>query len=444
MRPFLIVWIGQLVSALGSAMTSFGVGLWLYTEGGSVTAFALNNVAFLVPWALLSPVAGAWADRYNRKAIMLIADTVQAVATLFIAILVFSEGLQIWQVYLAVAISSAARAFQLPAWSASIVHLVPKAQLGRASGMGRLSEAISRLLAPIIAGALLLAIGLGWILVIDIATFLFAVLALLVVAIPMPAKSPEEQEQTEGSTWEEVKFGMRYLWKRPGLFNLALIASLRNLFQNFATNLTLPLALMMTNVAVVGQLQALVMSGLLIGSLIMSAWGGPNKGRVRLYLSVMIAHGLTIVLAGWQQSLTFLVTGTFLMLFTVAILATLNGPVYQTKVAPAVQGRVFATITFVAVILEPIGHAVVGPVTDFIMEPAMMAGGWLEPILGPLIGVGEGRGMGAVFLIMGLLTAGLGVYGWLHPRVRNLETELPDQVPDHPEPVVKETAPAAA
>lgn len=430
MRPFFIVWFGQLVSSLGSAMSSFAVGLWLYVEGGSVTAFALNNVAFLLPWALLSPVAGAWADRYNRKRIMLIADGVQALATLSIAIFVFADVLQVWHIYIAVAISSAARAFQGPAWSASIALIVPRHQLGRASGMGRLSEAIARLVAPILAGAALLSFGLGWILLFDIATFLFAVTTLWFTRIPDPPRTTQPALAAKGRTWADIKFGLRYLWQRPALFRLAMITSLRNLFQNFATDLVIPLALMMANVAIVGQMQAIVMSGMLIGTVFMSIWGGPKRGRIRLLLTVLVIHGLSIAFMGWRASLFYLIGGMFIMMFTFAILATLNGPVYQTKVAPDLQGRVFASITFFSVILEPFGHLVVGPITDLWAEPAMLPGGFLAPIFGPLIGVGPGRGMGAIFLVMGLLVTALGVYGWLDPRVRNLETELPDQLPD--------------
>lgn len=411
-------------------MTSFGVGLWIYTEGGSVTAFALNNVALLVPWALLSPIAGAYVDRYNRKLIMLVADTVQALATLFIALFIFSDVLQIWHVYLAVALSSAASAFQGPAWSASISLLVPKKQLGRAAGLGRLNEAVSRLLAPIIAGALLLTIGLGWILVIDLVTFLVALLTLWLVAIPQPPKKEDESAPTKGRTWQDIKSGLRYLLERPGLMALVMVGSLRNLIQNFATTLLLPLALMFTDVAGVGRLQALMMTGMLVGTVMMSAWGGPQRWRIRWFMSVMIVHGLAIAFAGLYAALTPIVAGMWLMMFTFAMLATLNGPVYQTKVAPDVQGRVFSTITFLAVGLEPIGMLLVGPITDNIMEPGMLAGGILAPIFGPLVGVGPGRGMGLTFLIAGILVAGLGVYGWLNPRVRNLEAELPDQLPD--------------
>jgi hypothetical protein len=169
---------------------------------------------------------------------------------------------------------------------------------------------------------------------------------------------------------------------------------------------------------------------MLLGTVMMSAWGGPKRWRIRWFMSVMIVHGLAIAFAGLYAALTPIVAGMWLMMFTFAMLATLNGPVYQTKVAPEVQGRVFSTITFLAVGLEPIGMLLVGPLTDNFMEPAMLVGGRLTPFFGPLVGVGPGRGMAVVFLIAGILVAGLGVYGWLNPRVRNLEAELPDQLPD--------------
>ncbi|NOH12664.1 MAG: MFS transporter [Chloroflexi bacterium] len=431
MRTFYIVWFGQLVSSLGSALTSFAVGLWLFTEGGSVTAFALNNVFYLVPWALLSPVAGAYVDRYNRRKIMLIADSVQALASLFIALFIFADGLQIWHVYIAVALSSAAGAFQGPAWSASIPLIVPKSQLGRASGMGNIGSSVGRLIAPAAAGVLILVIGLGGIVLIDFVTFLVAVTALLFVHIPDPPREDKAEDEEQSNVFQDFLFGIRYLYVRRGLFLLVVVGSLRNLFQNMATVLTVPMMLTFTNEAVVGTVFSIAMSGMLIGTLLITAWGGPQR-RVPWVAGVLIVQGLAIAVIGWQPTIAYVIGGGFVMFFSFAFLSALLPPIRQTKVALDVQGRVTATMIFLAVILEPLGHAIVGPLADNFFEPWMAAGGALSSSFGLLLGVGPGRGMGLIFVICGLIVSGLGLFTILHPRIRRLEIELPDVIPDDP------------
>lgn len=430
MRPFYIVWFGQLISMLGSNTTAFAVSIWIYTSTGSITYFALNNVFYLLPMALLSPLAGVTADRYDRRTILIITDVIQGVTTLFIGILYFLDILTIWPIYAAIALASAAQAFQKPAWSASISMIVPKAQLGRASGMGRLSQAIGRFVAPAAGGALILTIGLGGIILIDTVTFLFAIATLLRVTIPMPDQAGQVNADTaQESRWQDFVFGWRYLTERRGLFTFVIIISLLNLFVNFSGTLLTPMALTMTDAATVGIMISIMSSGMLIGALIMSVWGGPQK-RMGLFLLVLTIQGGAVFAIGLQPSLMLITAASFAMMLCFALISTLLGPILQTKVAPHVQGRVFAIVGFLGMILEPLGQLAIGPLTDNIFEPAMAEGGRLAAILGPIIGSGPGRGMAAVFLLTGTFIILTGLYGFLNPHVRNLEEELPDALPD--------------
>lgn len=428
MRTFYTIWLGQLVSVLGSSTTSFAVGIWLFIETGSVTVVALVNAVYLLAMALASLVAGALVDRHDRRTVMMLADMVQAFATLAIGLLLVFDAFQVWMIYVAVALSSAAQSFQRPAWSASIPMIVPKDQLGRAAGMGRLGEAVGRLASPALAGALLLSVGLEGIILIDFATFLFAISILFAVRIPNPARTSEAG--APASVWREIRFGWEYLLKREGLFTFIILLSLLNLFLNFATTLTVPMALTMTNEAVVGVMMSVISSGMLVGALFMSVWGGPKQHRLWLVLGMIVLQGVAIFAVGLRPSLAFITGGSFVMMLAFAVIGTNLGPVLQTKVALDVQGRVFATISFLATILEPLGQLVVGPLTDRLFEPAMVEGGALAGVLGPIIGVGPGRGMALVFLLMGVMIVGLGAYGFLNPRVRQLEEELPDVIPD--------------
>jgi len=445
MRAFLTVWFGQMVSLLGSSTTEFAIGLWLFTETGSVTTFALTSFFFVLPRALSLPFAGALVDRFDRRTILIASDTAQAVVTLMMGALLYLSLLQPWHIYLGITVMSTAQAFQGPAWSASIPLIVPKEQLGRASGMGRLSEAVSRLASPAMAGALVLAIGLEGIILIDIATYFVAIAALLMVRIPNPpvglalrgvpgtgtprssGKATEKQ-----NILKEVVLGGQYLVGRPGLFAAVLMISLRHLFVNSGLDLVVPMMLTLTNEAVTGTVMSVVASGMLVGTLIMSVWGGPKR-RMPLFLAAIMIQGASLFVVGLSPSIVLITAALIARMLCSAFEKTLFGPVVQTKVDLDMQGRVFALMGFLVLILEPVGHAVVGPTVDYVFEPLMTEDGALASILGPFIGVGAGRGMAVVIMLAGVLTALVGLSGFLNPRVRLLEYQLPDVIPDvHP------------
>jgi len=175
MRVFGVIWSGQLVSTIGSGLTGFALGVWIYQKTGSTTLFALNMLAFALPNLLVSPLAGALVDRWDRRWAMIFSDTGAGISTLVVALLFVSQRLEVWQVMLVTAAISAFSTFQWPAYSAATTMLVPKEQLGRASGMVQIGEAISQLISPALAGALFVTAGLGGVVLVDFVTYLFAV-----------------------------------------------------------------------------------------------------------------------------------------------------------------------------------------------------------------------------------------------------------------------------
>src|SRR5215213_5137860 len=195
LRTFIIVWFGQLVSLVGTGLTSFGLGVWVFQRTGSATEYALISVFAVLPGILLSPVAGVIVDRHDRRKIMILSDSVAALSTLVIALLYVSGTLAVWHIYISAMVSSASSAFQFPAYSASTSLLVPKQHLGRASGMMRSASAISLIISPALAGVLVVQIGLQGIIAIDFSTFLVAMLALAVVRFPaVPRRADASHE----------------------------------------------------------------------------------------------------------------------------------------------------------------------------------------------------------------------------------------------------------
>lgn len=441
MRGFTVVWIGQVISLLGSAMTAFALPIWAYDKTQSATALALAAFFFITPTLLLSPIAGVLVDRANRKLMMMLSDLLAGAATLGILIIYSSGSLEIWHIYVAAVINGIGQAFQWPAYSAAISTMLPKEQYGRANGMMALAESASGIFAPLLAGAVLVAIGLQGVLLFDIVTFVAAIGALLAVQVPQP-RVTEAGRQARGSLWQESAYGFRYILQRPSLLGLQIVFLLGNLFSAVAFTVLTPMILARTGSDKIafGAVQTAGAIGGLIGGLAMSAWGGPKRRVHGVLAGWAIASLTSLVMAGLGQIWPVWAAAMFIGAFFVPIINGSNQAIWQAKVAPDLQGRVFATRRLIAWFVMPIASLISGPLADLVFEPAMRTGGALAPVFGGLLGTGPGAGMGLMVVVSGLLAMCVGLGGYSIFNIRNAEDILPDH-DDQPAPVV---APAAA
>jgi MFS family permease len=434
MRAFFIVWAGQLVSVTGTSLTGFGLQVWVFLETGSVTKLALVTLARALPSVVLGPIAGVLVDRWDRRRAMLGADVLAAAATLLIAALFITDSLALWHIYLLVGVGEIGNAFQVPAWMAAVSLLVPKRHLGRANGLVQLNDGVSLVVAPALGGVLLVTTGLGGILLIDVVTFVVGIATLLAVRFPPPEASAETAPT--GSMRRDVAVGWRYLRERRGLLWLLFIYAGVNFVFSISTVLFLPLVLAFGTEADAGWVLTAGGFGVIAASLAVGSWGVPSR-KVLTVMGGIFLDGLFFVLVGWKAALPTIIIGIVLMFANGTLVNAASQVIWQSKVAPAVQGRVFALRRMLAQFVSPLGILLAGPLADNVFEPLMAPGGALAGSVGSLIGTGPGRGIGLLVIITGLLASLLGMTGWLHARVRNLETELPDQLPeDTPSPVV--------
>jgi DHA3 family macrolide efflux protein-like MFS transporter len=427
MRSFVVIWIGQMFSLLGTSMSGFGLTVWAYKLTGSATALALVGFFFVTPMLIVSPLAGALVDRSNRKFMMMISDLASGLSTVSVLLLYSTGHLQIWHLYVANAFMGTFQTFQWPAFSAAITTMLPKEQYGRANGLMSLSETGPDILAPILAGALLGFIGLGGILTIDLVTLSIAILTLLSVHVPQPPVTQTGLE-SRGSLWKESVFGFSYILKRPGLLGLQIIFLVGNFFFTIAYTLTAPMILARTgnNELALGTVNSIGAIGGVVGAAVLSAWGGPKR-KVDGVLSGWGLSGLLgLTMMGLGRGIPVWTSASFLSSFTSPFLNSSNQTIWQAKVAPDVQGRVFSTRRLIAWLSMPLATLVAGPLADRVMEPAMLSSGSLAPVFGPIVGVGPGAGMSLVILFMGLIITLIGFSGYAVPTLRNVETLLPD------------------
>jgi hypothetical protein len=295
----------------------------------------------------------------------------------------------------------------------------------------RTAQAVAQLFAPLLAGVLLSFLQITTFFLIDLLTFAFAVITLMAVRFPGFAEAGGEEPKEKTSWGREIAQGWTYIAVRGGLVSLMVFFAVLNFSGGLASALVQPLILSFTSAAVLGTVMTLGGMGLLVGSIVMSVWGGPKR-RVNGIFGFMPLAGLGIFLVGLQPSVPMVTAALFLAFFTLPFIEGCTTAIVQSKVDPKVQGRVFAVTHVIAGSMAPISYVLAGPLTDRVFEPLMAPGGRLAGTVGAVIGVGPGRGIALLFMVVGgalLLTTAI---GYLIPRLRKVEDELPDMMPALP------------
>jgi hypothetical protein len=416
MRTLLVVWFGQTISVIGTGLTTFALGVWVYQKTGSVTQFALISVLSYAPLIVLSPVAGVYVDRWDRRRTMLIADLTSGAIVFSLFALLAAGHLEIWQIYLATAGASTVGAFHFPAYAAATTLMVAKERFGHVGGLVEFSSAASVTLPPVVAGALIFSIGLRGVLVVDCATFLFSASCLAMVRIPRPERQPH------GSLLTDIKAGLRYLGAHAGLRRLLAQFSAMNLLNCFLLVLIIPLVLSTTTERRLGLTVTLGTLGFVVGGVTMSLWGGPRR-RARGIVLCSMAQGIGMIIAGLRQSPVLVAIGLFCFYFWVPIMNGSSQAIWQSRVPPGLQGRVFAIRRTLAQATAPISYALAGPLADHVFVPPLRPGGALAGNVGRLVGTGPGRGVGLMVVILGVLCIAVNVVSLRSRPLMNVEQE---------------------
>jgi MFS transporter, DHA3 family, macrolide efflux protein len=440
MFGFSIVWAGQLVSVLASNMSGFALTIWAFQKTGSAAVLGLVQISFMLPFLLISPIAGAMVDRYNRKLMMMVSDLGAVLATSAILALNATGHLAIWHMCVTSVVYGLSATFQWPAYMAAISVMVPKEQYGRANGMMSLIDSGPGVFSPVLAGALLPIIHLDGILIIDVVTFFLAIGALLVVHVPQPEQT-EEGQAGKGSLLHEAAYGFKYIFVRRSLISLLLVILGLNLAQGIAGSLTAPMVLLRTgnNSASLGLVESAFAIGGVVGGLIVSAWGGFKKRIRGMLLGWALYALLGLIAFGLGRSLYIWIPVAVLSSMTFPLTQSASNAIWQSKVAPDIQGRVFAARRLIAWLVDPIMPVLAGLMADRVTEPALQAQSGLAHAFGWLVGNSPGSGMSLQYLLSGVLYLGVIGVAWFIPVVRNVETLLPDH--DQIKPAVGASAP---
>ncbi len=368
---FFTIWTGQVFSLIGSALVQFALVWWLTQQTGSATILATATLAALLPQIVLGPFVGALVDRWNRRLIMIVADTSIAVAT-GVLIFLFASGLiQIWHIYVILFIRSLGGAFHHPAMTASTSLMVPHEHLTRIAGLNQLLQGFLSIFAPPLGALLLSLMPTQGVLAIDIVTAAVAVLPLLFIPIPQPPRQVAQSSGTAEKTsyWQDLRAGFRYVMGWPGLLGVILMAMLLNFLLSPSSAL-LPLLVMQEfkgGAPELAWVESVFGVGVILGGLVLSTWGGFKRRIVTSFMGI-IGIGVGVILAGLAPANMFwlLLAAHFIVGVTQVFANGPLGAIFQSTIEPDYQGRVLSLVNAGATAMMPLSLLVAGPISDWL------------------------------------------------------------------------------
>ena len=389
--PFFIIWTGQAFSLLGSELVQFALVWYLTTSTGSATVLTSASLVARLPQIFLGPVAGALVDRWNRRVVMIVADSLIALMAAGLAALFALNTVQVWHIYVLLFVRALGEAFHSPAMTASTTLMVPEKHLSRIQGMNGALSGLMSTLSPALGALLLNLLPMQGILAIDVGTALLAILPLCFVFIPQPevatvGEGTPESTGTRPSVLEDLCEGLRFVWGWPGLLMITGIQALIYLLMVPAYSL---LPILVTEhlrgaAPQLALLEAAGGSGIIVGGLLLSVWGGFRRRVVTMLLATMLSGLGWAVLGGTPANGFVIAVGAaFFSAAMNSIMVSSVRALDQAIVPPEMQGRIFGLSLAIVMAMTPIGLAVAGPVSDTIgVRPWFVIGGLVTAALG--------------------------------------------------------------
>ncbi len=415
--------ITQTVSLIGSQISQYAVGIAVFRATGHATPLALVTFFSTVPAVLLGGLGGALADRFDRRAMMLIANCGYTVAGGGLLLSFASGAFQLWHLYALTFGAALFGVLERPAFQASVAMLVSDSHRDRANAIGQMTGPAAGVIAPTLAGMLFAAIGVVGAISLAITTFIAAIAVLAIVRIPQPNQTAEGLAMRT-PVWRQAFDGFRYLAVRPTLLGFCAYLVVVNFLANMALVLLTPYVLARTGSAqVFGVVLGVMNVGGIAGALTIGVWGRIGSRMNTLIVAAFVTD-LFFPLIGVARDAPMMGASLFGLSFA---LVSANAPflsILQAKVPPVLQGRVFAAIGQAAMLMTPLASLIAGPLADRMFEPARRLPAWRN--VGWLVGAGPGAGMGLMFVVAGVLLLAASSTVYAIPAVRRLEADLPD------------------
>lgn len=417
---YIVFWLSQSVSQLGSSITSYALIIWAYQQTGSAMTVSLMSFCSFMPFILVSVFAGPFIDRHSKKSIMAVSDTAAALCSAAILILLSLDILEIWHIYAVNLIIGFVNSFQHPAFSVAVGMLVPDGMYDKASGMDSFSTNLITVAAPMLGAAILAVLGMKGVVLIDLCTFVFAI-AVLVKAIDI--KEDLKGNSRGASYFSGIREGFEFLKCHKGIFNIMLTMAVINFFSRLTyENILSPMLLARSNgnTIVYGVVSAVLGIGGIVGGLAVAMGRFPKNHVKMIYLSAAYSFLLGDLLMGLGRNVyVWSLAGLAASIPIPFIIAGQRAIMYE-KVPQSMQGRVFTVRNAVQFSTIPVGILLGGALADYVFEPFMASGHAMAHMLAGLVGSGSGSGMALMFLCTGCLGFAASLFGYSNKEIHKL------------------------
>jgi MFS family permease len=425
---FFLIWIGQSLSMFGSMLTSFAIGVWLFQKTGSVLDYVQLMLVSTLPALVCLPWTGGFADRYNKRAILIGCELLSLLCMSLMAYLLWAQRFQPWELYLVQVALAVGVAFQAPAAYATISNLVPKALFGQASGLFGLSTALAQIVAPLLAASLLTAIGIHGIVLLDAVTFVAALVGLLLARFPTGGILLSESSKTAralAQPVQNIRWAIGYLRARPTLAKVYGYTCAATFLSNIVLILVTPMVLSSYSPQVLARVSTAGAVGTLVVGMLMIGWGGPKKWTPWL-LGLVAIEGVGISIAGYSKSVSVICLCAFVVMASSSLLSSCIQIIWRRKVPADGQGRFSGLQQMVSLALLPLAALIGGLLANSIFEPALLANGHWAHGIGAWFGTGKGRGTGFLFFAVGIGAVVVSLIALLDRRIHRLESDVED------------------
>lgn len=402
-NKFLLIWSGELISSIGSGLTSFGLGVYVFQKTGSAADMAMVTLMAFLPALLLSAPAGVLADRYDRRLLMMAGDGLSALGLVYILACMMMGEAKLYQICTGVLISSVFSALLEPAYRATVTDLLTKEEYSKAGGMVSIAGSARYLISPLLAGLLLTVADVKLLLVIDISTFFLTVACIAAVRKTITAKGPERNS----SIAESIREGWRAITEKRGVMILIIISSVMTCFMGTMQILAEPMILDFQTSKVLGIAETICACGMLVSSIMIGISGLKRNFAGILSVSLGLA-GLSMVGFGFKENMVVICFFGFLFFFMLPFANNCLDYLVRTNIAADRQGRVWGLIGF----LSQIGYVV-----------AYGTAGLLADGIAAAKNIGVGRGAASVIMVCGVLLAAVAAVLYGFKDVRDLECQ---------------------
>lgn len=397
MKKFMMIWLGEFFSSIGSGMTAFALSIYVYEMTGSVSYVSLVTLLAYMPTILFSPVGGVLADRYDRRLLMIIGDLFSGLGLVYILWQMQIGNSGMLPILIGVTFNAVFVALLEPAYKATVTDLLTEEEYGKASGMVQIAGNARYLISPALAGMILAVADIEVILLIDISTFLVTVL--MVALVRKTVKKPVKRENM--SMLYEMREGFLFIVQNKGIRSLVFIMAFVCFFVGFLQTLTGPMVLVVSDAKTVGIMESVCAIGMLVGSIWIGAIG-IKKGYALVLCGAGCVNGIFMAVAGLSVNIVITGIGIFLFFLSLPFMNTCADVLVRVSIPNELQGRVWGMISLLTQTGTVVAYMICGVLADYVFEPMFTNEGMLADTVGKLIGVGKGRGIGFMLILSGI------------------------------------------